>query len=264
MLAVIEAKRKLDEEAVDRESQGLPSILPPSKDFDPILFLTLVHRHATYQDLLDSTSRLSRKTDNQVERLQNLVRDNFALFIKCSEGIDVFADNSSSGSSSKTSDDSQPGMQKLQNRFGTLDAIAESCSNQARKSFRPLLDNTNEVRKVQSALAVLQRVSPLLQVPSLMRQHIENANFSSATDAYRKVLVIDKDHCDVDLLHYVRVKAGEAAQDARQDLELILADETSSAEGLLDAIMDLGELLELLEKDEGGGGSSKVGSSAPP
>jgi len=255
LLAVIEAKRKLDEEAADRESQGLPSILPTSKDFDPILFLTLVHRHATYQDLLDSTSRLSRKTDNQVERLQNLVRDNFALFIKCSEGIDVFAD----GSSSKTSDESQPGIEKLQNRFGTLDAIAESCSNQARKSFKPLLDNTNEVRKVQSALAVLQRVSPLLQVPSLMRQHIENANFSSATDAYRKVLVIDKDHCDVDLLHYVRVKAGEAAQDARQDLELILADETSSAEGLLDAIRDLGELLELLEKDEGGTSAPVLG-----
>lgn len=74
--------------------------------------------------------------------------------------------------------------------------------------------------------------------------------------AYRKVLVIDKNHCDVDLLHHVRTKADEAAQDARIDLELILADETSSGQSLLDAIRDLGELLELLEEEEGKGGSS--------
>jgi hypothetical protein len=84
-----------------------------------------------------------------------------------------------------------------------------------------------------------------------MRQHIENANFSAMVKAYRKVLVIDKDHQDVDLLRFVRVKAGEAAQDARQDLELILADETSPASSLLDAIRDLGELLELLDEDGG-------------
>ena len=54
----------------------------------------------------------------------------------------------------------------------------------------------------------------------------------------------------MDLLRYVRVKAGEAAQDARQDLEMILADEASSANSLLDAIRDLGELLELLEEEE--------------
>jgi hypothetical protein len=57
----------------------------------------------------------------------------------------------------------------------------------------------------------------------------------------------------VDLLRYVRVKAGEAAQDALHDLELILADESSSASSLLDAVRDLGKLLELLEQDEDGG-----------
>ena len=116
----------------------------------------------------------------------------------------------------------------MNNRFGTLDDIAQSYSEHARKSSKPWLDNTNE------ALVVLQRVAPLLQVPSLMIQHIENTNFSSVVKAYHKVLVIDKTHCDVDLLQYVRAKAGEAAQDARQDLELILADETSSGNSLLE------------------------------
>lgn len=241
MLNLIELKKLNSGE--DEESLVLPSILPTSPDFDPILFLTLAHRDTTYKELCASTSRLSRKTDSQVERLQNLVRDNFELFIKCSEGIDIFADRGSS----------HDAMDELNNRFTKLDELADSCSEETRKSFKPLLDNTNEVRKVQSALAVLQRVAPLMQVPSLMRQHIENASFSSVVKAYRKVLVIDKDHSDVDLLRYVRVKAGEAAQDARHDLELILADESSSASSLLDAVRDLGELLELLEQDEDDG-----------
>eukprot|EP00581_Thalassiosira_minuscula_P001397 CAMPEP_0183746690 /NCGR_PEP_ID=MMETSP0737-20130205/66886_1 /TAXON_ID=385413 /ORGANISM="Thalassiosira miniscula, Strain CCMP1093" /LENGTH=1250 /DNA_ID=CAMNT_0025982393 /DNA_START=67 /DNA_END=3820 /DNA_ORIENTATION=- len=263
LLAIMDEKRRSSDDGEGAEdakdSQNYPSVLPTKPDFDPILFLTLVHRNASYQELLDSTSRLSRKTDNQVERLQNLVRDNFSLFIRCSEGIDVFADNrGNSGSKYYSSNTDQ-----LQNQFGTLDSIAQSCSEQARKSFKPLLDNTNEVRKVQSALAVLQRVAPLLQVPGLMRQHIENANFASVVKAYRKILVIDENHCDVDLLQYVRTKAGEAAQDARQDLELILADETSSGKSLLDAIRDLGQLLELLEEDEdGSGGNASEGRGA--
>lgn len=258
LLALVEAKKKsAASSAVDGESKeahSFPSVLPSSPDFDPMLFLTLVHRNATYQDLQESTSRVSRKTDNQVERLQNLVRDNFALFIKCSEGIDIFADQNDL--SDGVSGNNQ-GMKQLQSRFKTLDHLAQSASDQARNSFKPLLDNTDEVRKVQSALSVLQRVAPLLQVPSLMRQHIENGNFSSVVKAYRKVLVIDKHECEIDLLRHIRVKAGEAAQDARHDLELILADEKSPANSLLDAIRDMGELLELLE-DEGEDGKDGV------
>ena len=263
------------------ERRSLPSgsnisCSPTSPAFDPMLFLTLAHRTATYEELRESTSRLSRKTDSQVERLQNLVRENFPLFIKCSEGIDVFAEAGAgrADADGASADDGGRGerQRNLEGRFASLDALALSCADQARRSFKPLLDNTNEVRKVQSALSVLQRVAPLLQVPSLMRQHIENGNFSSAVKCYRKVLVIDRDNCDVDLLRHVRVKAGEAAQDARNDLELILADQESSADGLLDALRDLGELLELLEEEGengddaagGGGGGGPADAMATP
>ena len=120
LLAIVAAKKNSDQGGISA------SILPTNPDFDPILFLTLVRRNATYQDLQDSTSRLSWKTDNQVERLQNIVRDNFALFIKCSEGIDVFSDRSDPRNKrhGSTSND-------LQNRFGTLDGIAQKILAQA-------------------------------------------------------------------------------------------------------------------------------------
>jgi hypothetical protein len=103
-----------------------------------------------------------------------MVRENFALFLRCADGIDVFNE--------KTISQSGPG---LIDRLNRLDALAESCAHQARKSFKPLLDNANDVRKVQSALTVLRRVAPMLQAPHLMRQHVENGRFSSALKAYR-------------------------------------------------------------------------------
>jgi hypothetical protein len=113
-------------------------------------------------------------------------------------------------------------MQRIQERIDRLEELAGSCAVKAKKSFKPLLDNTNEVRKAQSALAVLSRVGPLLQVPSLMRQHIENGRFSAAVQAYRRALIID-DKNKIDLLTNVKIRSADAARDARDDLECRLA-----------------------------------------
>jgi len=211
------------------------SILPTESNFDPILFLTLVHRGASYEELVGSMNRLSTDTQNQMGQLQDMVRENFALFLRCADGIDTF--------NQKTLSQSGPGVVDRLNR---LDALAESCAHQAKKSFKPLLDNANEVHKVQSALAVLQRVEGVLQAPYLMRQHIENGRFSQALKAYRRVQVID-DSNKIEILIHVKYQAMECAREARRELESRLAqdDTTMSVTSLLDAIRDLGELLEL-------------------
>jgi hypothetical protein len=168
-----------------------------------------------------------------VKQLQDMVRENFALFLRCADGIDVFNE--------KTISQSGPG---LVDRLNRLDALAESCAHQARKSFKPLLDNANEVRKVQSALAVLRRVEAVLQAPYLMRQHVENGRFSAALKAYRRVQVIDE-ACNIEILIHVKNQAAECAREARRELEERLAQDTITVSGLLDSIRDLGELLEL-------------------
>ena len=175
----------------------------------------------------------SADTQNQVKQLQDMVRENFALFLRCADGIDVFNE--------KTLAQSGP---SVVDRLNRLDALAESCSHQAKKSFKPLLDNANEVRKVQSALTVLLRVAPMLQAPYLMRQHVENGRFSAALKAYRRVLVIDE-HCNIQLLNHVKDHAAECAREARRELEGRLSQDKITVNGLLDAIRDLTELLEL-------------------
>lgn len=198
----------------------------------------------------------SDQTDDQMQRIQDRVKENFELYIRCADGIDLFSEKAG-----RTKSQHGPGVHK---RIDTLDNLADSCSVQAKKSFKPLLDNTNEVRKVQSALAVLSRVGPLLQVPSLMRQHIENGRFSAAVKAYRRVLVIDDDN-KIDLLANVKLRAAEAARDARDDLECRLANPSLPVQSILDSIRDLSELYELDIPEESSSESdaaapSKVGS----
>jgi hypothetical protein len=169
-------------------------------------------------------------------RIQERVKENFELYVRCADGIDLFSDKAG-----KTKSRNGPGVHK---RIGNLESLTDSCSDLAEKSFKPLLDNTTEVRKVQSALAVLSRVAPLLQVPSLMRQHIENARFSAAVKAYRRVLVID-DNVNIELLAKVKLRASCAARDAREILESRLANAALPLQSVLDSIRDLRDLNEL-------------------
>jgi Exocyst complex component Sec5 len=162
-----------------------------------------------------------------------LVRDNFPLFVRCAEGFEEF----------RTSSETEVGL-GVNERIEKLEAIAESAAYQAKKSFKPLLDNTSEVRKVQSALAVLQRVAPMLQVPALMRQHIENRRYSQALKTYRRSLVVD-DSCRISLLTHVKRQAEDCVREARRDLERRLTQDKATLQDLLDGIRDLSELLEL-------------------
>jgi len=214
------------------------SIVTTDPNFDPILFLTLVHGGSTFDALHDGLERLNNKTDNQVLRLQGLVRDNFGLFLQCADGIDLYDDQVNGPSSQELN------SKLVKDQLSKLDQLSNSCVHQAKKNFTSLLDNTNEVRKTQSALAVLHRIGPILQAPTLMRQHLEAGKFTAAVKAYRRVLLIDDD-CNVELLKSVKAKAAEAARDAQRDLEKALGDPSVPVSTLLDAIRDLGELNEL-------------------
>jgi len=242
-----DAKVGISVDDVKADSVEDLSIIPSDPNFDPLLFLTLVHRNASFEQLQTSIAKLDNKADNQVQRLQNMVRDNFELFVRCADGIELFNLEGSAksapgkGKGKGKGKDDAPGVKE---RLDKLEALSESSSYQAKKSFKPLLDNTNEVRKVQSALAVLQRIGPLLQVPTLMRQHIENGRYAAAVKAYRRVLVID-DNNNIEILRHIKAKATEAAREARGDLESTIADPNTPVTKLLDGIRDLNELIDL-------------------
>lgn len=217
-------------EGMEQHAKG--SILPTNPKFDPLLFLTLLHRKTPYKDLLSSRTKLLSKTENQAEQLQNLVRDNFPLFVKCAEGFETF----------RTTSEAEVGL-GVNERIEKLEAIAESAAYQAKKSFKPLLDNTTEVRKVQSSLAVLTRIAPILQVPAVMRSHMEHGRYGAAMKTYRRSLVVGESSTNLRLLQTAQQQAAQCVRDARVQLEEKLVKDDATE--LLNSIRDLNELLEL-------------------
>jgi hypothetical protein len=207
------------------------SILTTDNAFDPLLFLSLVHGSTALDSLQTGLDRLDNTTDNQEVRLQSLVRENFGLFLRCTNGVDVFEGG--------VEDETQ-----IWARIDKMEKLSSNCVYQAKKSFTSLLENTNEVRKTQSALAVLDRMRPILEAPTLMRNHLEAGRFTAAVKAYRRVLVVEE-NCKVELLRQVKLKATEIARMAQKDLEKAIADPNVNVSTLLDAIRDLQELQSL-------------------
>lgn len=224
------------------EGEELGSILPTDTFFDPALFLSLVHGTANFKQLKLGLNILSGRQDSQVKHLRDIVKTNFDLFARCADGsIDLFSDESSEITKRKKKDDTK--KLSASERLENIDSLAENCFSQARKSFKPLLDNSNEVQKVQSALAVLQRTRALLQVPTLMRQHLEAGRVSAAVKTFRRALIINDD-CKIELLIYVKVKANEIACDMKRDLEKAIGNKNLSVQSLVDSIRDLYDLNE--------------------
>jgi hypothetical protein len=114
-------------EALENAANREFSVLPTSPKFDPRLFLTLVHREADYDVLVGSLDRLSSSTEYQVEQLQDLVRENFPLFVRCAEGYEEY----------RRTTQNFVGL-GVNERVTKLEGIAETATHQAKKSFKPV------------------------------------------------------------------------------------------------------------------------------
>ncbi|GMH48731.1 hypothetical protein TrRE_jg8229, partial [Triparma retinervis] len=245
------------DESADLSSSGADgrmsregSVLPTDSNFSPLLFLSLVHPNASFDELTDALARLEKVADNHAMRLQQLVRDNFPLFVRCAEGIDWFSENIGCAKGAEDGQLSVGAIPKLEG----LEALVQRIERHADDAFRPLLDNTTEVRRTKNALTILSRVGPILSVPNLMANHLEAGRVAEAVKAYRRVKMID-DSCGVELLKSVRDKAMEAASEARESLVKLLVSSEVSTNQLLGAVRDMKDLDELDGEelfDEGG------------
>ena len=196
--------------------------MPTDPNFSPLLFLTLVHPEATFEELAQALTRLEGVADNHALRLQRLVRDNFPLFVRCAEGTDWFSDNigervgevgaittttTAAANNGNESDDKNAAEQ-----LKTLESLVRDISRHSDDAFGPLLNNTLEVKRTKNALAILSRVGPILAVPNVMSSHLQGGRIAEAVSAYRKVRLINET-CGVDLLKSARAKAMEGKKE---------------------------------------------------
>jgi len=227
------------------------SVLPTDPEFSPLLFLTLVHPKASFDELTTALEELQKVSQSHAGRLQRLVRDNFPLFVRCAEGIDFFEKNVGLGGNSGGNNPSSDLSNDLDSRLAKLSSLASSCSSHASKAFRPLLDNTDEIRRTKNAITTLSRVGPILAVPNLMRGHLTAGRIADAVKAYRRIRLITES-CGVELLKSVREAAMEAAKEARASLVKVMGSCGASTQQLLVAIRDMNDLGDLENEGEAG------------
>ena len=82
------------------------------------------------------------RKDDQIEKQQDTVRIHFPIFSRCSHGIDIFGDNEDDNDK-RYSKQASLHIKKLEN-------IADESEHVAMDSFKPLLDNTTEVRSLET------------------------------------------------------------------------------------------------------------------
>lgn len=63
-------------------------MVPSDKNFSTVLFLTLVHGSASFNQLKAGMDHLQQHLMLQSSRRENLVRLHFGLFVQCAEGLE--------------------------------------------------------------------------------------------------------------------------------------------------------------------------------
>jgi hypothetical protein len=74
--------------AHDCANRQLASVVPSDKNFSTVLFLTLVHGSASFNQLKAGQDHLQQHLMLQSSRRENLVRLHFGLFVQCAEGLE--------------------------------------------------------------------------------------------------------------------------------------------------------------------------------
>ena len=262
------------------------SVLPTDPDFDPLLFLTIVHGKVQHTPLLEALERLNSVADDQADRLKGMVKDNFSLFARCADGMDWYADNfevgNIPGASAQQncpppaqknpkeggySKSSKKGPKKLDylkaatvtSRLARLTDYSNAGQEQAKEAFKPLLDKTASIRAHKNAMTKLRHIAGVLSVPAAMREHLDHGRVAEAVNAYRGVRFIDE-RCGVEILRSAKAKALEVAEDARKALTKILSDEGATTGQLIVAVRDMIDLDEL----DQGSASKSSGEGKPP
>ncbi|CAM9159942.1 unnamed protein product [Pylaiella littoralis] len=67
------------------------SVVPTMEDFDPALFMTVLHATASFSDIRNGLESLNGAKANQASELQHLVRDHFDSFVRCADSIEKYA-----------------------------------------------------------------------------------------------------------------------------------------------------------------------------
>ena len=152
--------------------QGSPS--PSDPDFNPELFLTMHHQHATIAQLETGLANLRRAVSNRTEQMRQLVKEHLSQFLRCKETADEIHDKISAQVETKEA------------LVPRLQAGLHDAQDRAEAAFRPLLERKREADRIRRALAALGKFQYVLALPGSLRRNIRAQLYDKVVRDYKK------------------------------------------------------------------------------
>jgi hypothetical protein len=225
--------RALRATPADASSVVGASIVPQEENFDPILFLTVVHGTTSFSDLARGQENLERAMDTQENQLQQLVQQHYDSFRRCAEGIQWYNDriveeflraDTRGGSSARDP-----------SKIGQLLEIVTQTKEDARKLFSPLLERDEKSRSLRSARLMLQRLAKVLDVPGRMAKYMKTGQYEEVVREYERVKGLPSGG-GMHLLQRVQEQAEIVAEDLRGKLRAYISTDSQAFDDLLEAV----------------------------
>eukprot|EP00903_Cladosiphon_okamuranus_P012285 g11521.t1 len=199
------------------------SVVPTMEDFDPALFMTVIHATASFNDIRNGLESLDGAKANQASELQHLVRDHFDSFVRCADSIEKYASHinmelSKNKEQPKEKTAARPktlaqlrtqlkaereaeghsrqgGAQSeawtgagpaAKSHLAELARLMEGARTEAGKNFSQLLQKLDNIKQVRAAQHLLSEKGSILDIPREMSACMADGRYMELVKLYRK------------------------------------------------------------------------------
>ncbi|CAM9110838.1 unnamed protein product [Choristocarpus tenellus] len=252
------------------------SVVPITDNFDPALFMTIIHATASFNDIRDGLERLQSAKANQASELQSLVRDNFDSFVRCADSIEKYAnqigielsntkEKPNNVPETRLTSLAQLRMQlkaereaedkKLKDERGMggtrggsepaakshlkeLTRLMEDAKTEAGKNFSQLLRKLEKIKQVRAAQHLLTEQGSILDIPKEMSTCMVEGRYTDLVKLYKKAHTTYSSS----ILSQVRIESKAVGKRACAQLMDILRSPSVSLDEQIDAIAYLQDL----------------------
>ncbi|KAL0919365.1 hypothetical protein M5K25_011455 [Dendrobium thyrsiflorum] len=150
-------------------------VMYTSPNFNPKIFLTLVHQETSAADLESGALTLRSHLKGWTQQKKQLVKENFDCFVSCKTTIDDIE-------SKLRQIEEDPEGSGTTNLYESTHRISEL----ANRAFQPLFERQVQAEKIRSVQGMLQRFRTLFNLPSIIRGNISKGEYDLAVREYRK------------------------------------------------------------------------------
>ncbi|GAB4814736.1 hypothetical protein N2152v2_001782 [Parachlorella kessleri] len=173
-------------------------VLPASEQFDPELYLKVIHSDTTVQELSRGLHNLKLQLSEHTGQLKALVKENFERFISSKNTIDDIyaklqkaeADGQEGVDGTSSSEVMVAVLQVLRTLLRT-DVVVQ---DEARRAFGPLLERQSKADRIKQVLGLIRRYEAVVRLPSRVREHAQARDYEQVVADYRKARALLADH----------------------------------------------------------------------